>query len=158
MNGRPAWLNAPETQETARFGVEEVLGREMDDRPILDDPARVDARGTPQSRLMKCVSWICRSMAGPPLLDGSAMSLDQSGLEITRVKWAARMAPYRPDRTASSAKANSGTNGKTWPTMSGLPASRAAATMASASSIERAIGFSTSTGLPARSAWIAMRP
>ena len=68
------------------WGVVEVLRGQVDDRAILDDSARVDRAGTPQIRPMKCVSWICRSMAGPPLRWGSAISLDQSGFEITRIR------------------------------------------------------------------------
>ena len=46
------------------------------------------------------------------------MSADQSGREMTRLKWAASSLPYLPPRTASAANANSGTNGSTWATMS----------------------------------------
>ena len=56
----------------------------MHDGAVLDDSARVHGAGHAAGRPMKCVSWICRSMAGPPLRAGSAIPLDQSGLEITR--------------------------------------------------------------------------
>ena len=40
------WLNAPEMQETARSGlVVKVLGCEVHDGAILDDPARMDGAG-----------------------------------------------------------------------------------------------------------------
>ena len=61
--------------------------------PFSTTPRECTALGTPQSNPTKCVSWICRSIAGPPLREASAISLDQSGLEITRLKWAARRAP-----------------------------------------------------------------
>ena len=70
---------------------------------------------------------MCRSTAGPPVLAASPMSADQSGREMTRLKWPPRSLPYLPPRTASAAKANSGTNGNTWATISSRPASAAVA-------------------------------
>ena len=112
--------------------------------------------GTPAMRPMKCVSWTCRSTAGPPVASASAMVALQSGLAMTRVKCPPSSLPNRPPRTASAANANSGKNGRTCATISSLPAVFAAASIASASAVVRAMAFSTSTCFPAFSAAMAI--
>ena len=108
--------------------------------------------GTPQTRPMKCVSWMCRSTAGPPVFAASPMSADQSGFAITRLKCAASTVPYCPPRIASAANANSGKNGSTCATISSFFAARAAASIRSASAAVSAMAFSTKTCFPALSA------
>ncbi len=85
----------------------------MYDRAVFDDAGRMDraGRACDQGDEVGVMNMqIDRRAAAAP---GSAISLDQSGFEITRYRCAARSAPYRLDCTASSANANSGKNGNT---------------------------------------------
>ena len=49
-------------------------------------PLEKTALGIPHKRRIKCASWMCRSITGPPTLCGLKKSLSHCGSEITRLK------------------------------------------------------------------------
>ena len=111
----------------------------------------------PKTYWTKSVSWMWRSIPAPPIFSKCENQSPEPhvGLEMIRLKCAPRTSPYSPFSTVSFTNANSGKNRSTWATIRNLPVRSAASIIRSAFSSVRAIGFSTSTCLPASNACTA---